>query len=125
MRTLKTAVIVVLLLVVFYGVEVLNRPPDKPPQVAEVGASSMTSTSVLRIRGFGRRPTPRSHRLPRQGAASSFPGVSRPNFEAPPSLEAIPRRPPRCLETTTQPFPRTVRHFRSRGSLTSPPRGSC
>ncbi len=40
MQTLKTAVIVVLLLVVLYGVyEVLNRPPDKPPQeVADVVA---------------------------------------------------------------------------------------
>ena len=32
MQTLKTAVVVVLLLVVFYGVyEMLNRPPDAPP----------------------------------------------------------------------------------------------
>ncbi len=33
MQTLKTAVVVVLLLVVFYGVyEMLNRPPDEPPR---------------------------------------------------------------------------------------------
>ncbi|MHB8953728.1 MAG: L,D-transpeptidase family protein [Pirellulaceae bacterium] len=33
MQTLKTAVVVVLLLVVFYGVyETLNRPPDAPPE---------------------------------------------------------------------------------------------
>ena len=38
MQTLKTAVVVVLLLVVFYGVyEMLNRPPDEPPPgVAEL-----------------------------------------------------------------------------------------
>ncbi len=38
MQTLKTAVVVVLLLVVFYGVyEMLNRPPDPPPaEVAQM-----------------------------------------------------------------------------------------
>ena len=38
MQTLKTAVVVVLLLVVFYGVyEMLNRPPDAPPvEVAQL-----------------------------------------------------------------------------------------
>ena len=38
MQTLKTAIVVVLLLVVFYGVyEMLNRPPDEPPPgVAEL-----------------------------------------------------------------------------------------
>lgn len=37
MQTLKTAVVVVLLLVVFYGVyEMLNRPPDPPPEEVAV-----------------------------------------------------------------------------------------
>ncbi len=44
MQTLKTAVVVVLLLVVFYGVyEMLNRPPDEPPRaVVEAQMQGMT-----------------------------------------------------------------------------------
>lgn len=86
MQTLKTAVIVVLLLVVLYGVyEVLNRPPDKPPQeVAEV-ESKLEDLNI----GFGgpaESPASDSTFSPSaaQGAASSFPGGSLPNFEAPP-----------------------------------------
>lgn len=86
MQTLKTAVIVVLLLVVLYGVyEVLNRPPDKPPQeVAEV-ESKLEDLDI----GFGGpadSPTSGSTFSPpvEQSAASSFPGGSLPNFEAPP-----------------------------------------
>ena len=86
MQTLKTAVIVVLLLVVLYGVyEVLNRPPDKPPQeVAEV-ESKLEDLNI----GFGGpADSPASDSTfstsAAQGAASSFPGGSLPNFEAPP-----------------------------------------
>ena len=65
MQTLKTAVVVVLLLVVFYGVyEMLNRPPDAPPEeVAVFGGYAVRSAggpvwrsgrpSAGRTRGFG------------------------------------------------------------------------
>lgn len=56
MQTLKTAVVVVLLLVVFYGVyEVLNRPPVDPPQ--EVAAMDDQEIAPPEI-SFGSSPMP-------------------------------------------------------------------
>ena len=48
MQTLKTAIVVVLLLVVFYGVyEMLNRPPvEVPPDVAELGPESYEELDI-------------------------------------------------------------------------------
>jgi lipoprotein-anchoring transpeptidase ErfK/SrfK len=60
-QTLKTAVVVILLLVVFYGVyEMLNRPPDEPPhEVAQMDEFSFAPPDIQ----FGgstdaRSPTP-------------------------------------------------------------------
>ncbi len=48
MQTLKTAVVVVLLLVVFYGVyEMLNRPPgEAPPEVASLDSSATADVDI-------------------------------------------------------------------------------
>ncbi len=48
MQTLKTAIVVVLLLVVFYGVyEMLNRPPgEEPPDVASLDSSAMADLDI-------------------------------------------------------------------------------
>ena len=57
MQTLKTAVVVVLLLVVFYGVyEMLNRPPDETPTavVEAQNAGHVARCAGNRVGGYCR-----------------------------------------------------------------------
>ena len=102
MQTLKTAVVVVLLLVVFYGVyEMLNRPPDAPPaDVAQLedmpfdppevqfgeaardpAAEPTVSVPPVTPNGAGRIAGPGRHDGPgrtRRTASSGFPAAGPP-----------------------------------------------
>ena len=86
MQTLKTSVIVVLLLVVLYGVyEVLNRPPDKPPkEIAEV--ESQLEDLEIGLGGPAQSSSfePTFSASSEPGTTSTFPGGTMPNFDAPP-----------------------------------------
>lgn len=83
MQTFKTAVVVVLLLIVFYGVyEMLNRPPDAPPSgVAELDEIPFDPPEI-------------------QFGMAASPTAAAPTFSAPPPVEAgslpspVPSPPP-------------------------------
>ncbi len=78
MQTLKTAVVVVLLLVVFYGVyEVLNRPPAEPPrEVAAMDEQEIVPPAI----SFGDASAPGSTEplvsIPSAGPSSDTMGAS-------------------------------------------------
>ena len=120
MQTLKTAVVVVLLLVVFYGVyEMLNRPPSQPPkEVAEVVDESLIPPEI-EIPAFDTPVTLPSASPPAVdlGAARSIPDSGPPASYAPPSAldarpyepadtrSAEPRQPPAASRGATSPVP--------------------
>jgi lipoprotein-anchoring transpeptidase ErfK/SrfK len=102
-QTLKTAIVVVLLLVVFYGVyEMLNRPPaEAPPAVAEL---TPDATADLQIdfgeisTGTSTEPPPASFD-PNFGAPSTEPDVSIPA----PTVEYPSQETPENEDVSSQP----------------------
>ena len=70
MQTLKTAIVVVLLLVVFYGVyEMLNRPPGQaPPEVAQLAADATAELDIdlgdFSSQAYGTPATPSAAQTP-------------------------------------------------------------
>ena len=108
MQTLKTAVIVVLLLVVFYGVyEMLNRPPDEPPEdVAQIDAMAFDPPEIQ----FGES----TDAALVQPAASASPTGTASSFVPPAPPSTVPPPPSNYGLETTSSFPAdnvAERHF--------------